>query len=204
MRLLHPRLWWILCVAAVVLMAFSASIIISGTQAKSKRGMLFEIPGMLILLVPLLFFLLAKEARLDGTSLENRIIQNDHGVFLNTLPSVGIPDGSGSSDMSFSQVLRDPKKYENQDVEIVCQSYVHDQLPENTVMCYRYLITCCAADALPAFFFLEHPEKLEIKNNEWVKVKGPLSITHYDNMEFPTVNIDAVQYVAEPAFPWAI
>lgn len=202
-RLLHPRLWWVLSVAVIVLILFLASLVTCFRQTE-KKSLLIELPGIVTLLIPVLYFFIAKDARLDETSLQNRIIQNDNGVYQNNLPSFEIFDKSKSSDMSFSRILRDPQKYENHDVEIVCQSFINEKLPENTAMCYRYLITCCAADALPVFFFLSHQDQLKIENDRWVKVKGLLSIIKRDDMQFPSVKIDTLEYVEEPAFPWAM
>jgi len=203
-RLLHPRLWWVLYIAVLVLMFFLASLIISFGQIEKKKSILFEFPGILILLIPIMYFFIAKEARLDGTSLQNRIIKNDNGVYLNNLPSFQLFDESKSGDMLFSKILREPKEYEDKVVEIVCQSFVDEKLPENTAMCYRYMITCCAADALPAFIFLRHQNELEIENDRWLKVSGPLSIIRNNDMEFPAVQVDSLEYVEEPAFPWAM
>lgn len=203
-RLLHPRLWWVLCIAAFVLILFLISLILPYGHTEKRKSILFEFPGILILLIPFMYFFIAKDARLDGTSLENRIIKNDNGIYLNNLPSFELFEDSRSGDMLFSKILREPKKYEDQDVEIVCQSFVDDKLPANTAMCYRYLITCCAADALPAFIFLSHRNELEIENDRWVKVSGPLSIIRNNDMEFPSVKVDTLEYVEEPAFPWAM
>ena len=203
-RLLHPRLWWVLGIAVIVLGFFLASLLIPHRQTTSKNPLLFELPGILILLVPLMFFFIAKDARLDGASLHNRLILDDDGFYLNNLPPFELFDDSHSSDMAFSRVLREPKKYEDQDVEIVCQSFIHEQLPENTAMCYRYLITCCAADALPAFIFLNHQDEVIIEGDRWVKLSGPLSIIRKNDMEFSSVKVETIEYVEEPAFPWAM
>ena len=203
-RLLHPRLWWVLSIAVVVLILFLISLIISHGDSEKKKSILLELPGLLILLIPLLYFFIAKDARLDATSLHNRIIKNDNGVYQNNMPNSEIFGLSKSPDMLFSKILRDPAAYENQDVEIVCQSFVNEELPENTAMCYRYMITCCAADALPAFIFLSLSNEQIIENNNWVKVNGPLSIIKNNEMEFGSVEVKSIEYVEEPAFPWAM
>ena len=203
-RLLHPRLWWGLGIAVVVLVLFVASLIFSNRHTKSDKPILMEIPGILTLLVPILYFSLAAEARLDGTSLQNRIIQSDNGMYLNSLPSFEIFDETQSSSMVFSKILRKAKDFEGQQVEVVCQSLVNEKLPENITMCYRYMITCCAADALPAFIFLRHTSEMAIENDRWVKINGPLSIIKNNEMTFPSVEIETLEYVEEPAFPWAM
>ncbi|MBM9514403.1 TIGR03943 family putative permease subunit [Desulfogranum marinum] len=203
-RLLHPRLWWVLGIAAVVLVLFLVSLVIPNRHAKSDKPIFMELPGILILLVPILYFSIAAEARLDGTSLQNRIIQSDNGMYLNSLPSFGIFDEPQSSGMVFSKILRKPKDFEGQQVEVVCRSLVNEKLPENIAMCYRYMITCCAADALPAFIFLSHTSEMKIENDRWVQINGPLSIIKNNGMEFPSVEIESLKYVEEPAFPWAM
>lgn len=203
-RLLHPRLWWVLGVAVVVLLVFVVSLVLPGGQTEKKRSLALELPGALILLTPLIYFLIAKDARLDGTALHNRIIQNDSGIFLNNLPAFELFDDASSPAMAFSRILRDPEKYAGEDVELICQSFVSEELPQNTAMCYRYMITCCAADALPAFIFLQHPQELTIENDRWIKVNGQLSIISNNNMVFPSVEVSGFEYVEEPAFPWAM
>lgn len=203
-RLLHPRLWWVLGVAVAVLGLFLIALIIQKGHTKGERPLLLEIPGILTMLVPLLYFSLATEARLDGTSLQNRMIQGDNGMYLNSLPPFEIFDETQSSGMVFSKILRKPLDFEGQQVEVVCQSLVNEQLPQNIAMCYRYVITCCAADALPAFIFLSHTEETALENDRWVKINGPLSIIRNNGMEFPSITIEGVEYVEEPAFPWAM
>ena len=203
-RLLHPRLWWVLCIAVFVLILFLASLLSHHGHTGEKKTILSLLPGIVILLIPLLYYSMAKDARLDGSVLQNRIIQNDDGIYLNNLPPFELFDESSSPDMLFSKLIRDPTTYEDQDVEIVCQSFTNEQLPENTAMCYRYMITCCAADALPAFIFLNHHSSLEVVSDRWIKVRGPVSIIRNNGMEFPSLQVDDLDYVEEPAFPWAM
>lgn len=203
-RLIHPRLWWVLAIAVVVLILYAVSLCIHHGHTENKKTLPLELPGIVILLIPIMYFFTAKDARLDGTSLENRIIQNGSGFSHNSLPIFKSSEDSYSSELFFSKILREPEKYENQDVEIVCQSFVNEELPENIAMCYRYMITCCAADALPVFIFLSHQSDSVLENNKWVRVKGPLSIIRNNNMEFPSVEVNTFEYVKEPAFPWAL
>ena len=93
-RLLHPRLWWILYIAVVILLLFLASFITTSGKTEQRKSILFEFPGILILLIPLMYYFIAREARLDGASLHNRIIKNDNGVYLNNLPYFGLIDES--------------------------------------------------------------------------------------------------------------
>ena len=204
MRLIHPRLWWVLGIAVVVLLLYLVSLISSFSIPTPSKWLFFELPSILILLIPVLYFSVAREARLDGTSLQNKITQTDRGIFINTLPSFGLSDDELTTDMSFSKIIRQPEKYQNKEVEIVCQSFVNEKIPENMAMCYRYLITCCAADAIPVFVFLKNRNELEIENDRWIKVHGQLSLFYNNNMEFISIDTKTIEYVEEPSFPWAL
>ncbi|THB78874.1 MAG: TIGR03943 family protein [Desulfobulbaceae bacterium] len=203
-RLIHPRLWWVLALAAGVLFLFFISFIVPHKQSGGETKTLVELPALLILLIPLLFFLNARDARLDGSAVQNRFNADESGFYSNNLPLFDLFDDTESSDMTFSKILREPQKYENQDVAVVCQSFVHEQLPENTAMCFRFMITCCAADAVPVFIFLSHQDSLKMENDRWIKVSGPLSVISNEGMEFASVGVEALEYVEEPAFPWAL
>ncbi len=200
-RLLHPRLWWVLGAAIVVLILFLFTLLSPFRTKGNSTSLWVETTSLFILFIPFLYFYLAKDARLDETSLQNRIIQNDDGAYLNLLPTFGISGDSESEGMLFMKILRDPESYADTEVEVTCQSFVGDTLPENTAMCYRYMITCCAADALPAFIFLKHGEE-SIENNQWIKVRGPVSVIENNDMKFPSVEVEEINYVEEPDFPW--
>ncbi len=203
MHLIHPRLWWIIGLGVAVLCLFIISIVKSFSKPSQNKSSFLELPSLLVLLVPLVFFLLAKDARLSGVAAQNRFAKTDNGMYLNTsLPSepASTPE---SKQLPFSQIIREPEKYENQEVEIICQSFGNEKLPENTMICYRYLITCCAADALPVFVFLTDINKQEIEYHRWIKVTGPFSLQENFERKFPTVKVDQWKYVEEPDFPWA-
>lgn len=203
-RLIHPRLWWVLGIAVVVLALYLGSFIPPFSLRTPGKSLVIELPSILILLAPVLYFSVARDARLDGASLHNKITQTDRGVFLDSVPSFGIFDDGSTDAMSFSKIIRQPGNYQNKEVEIVCQSFVNDKLPEDTAMCYRYWITCCAADALPVFVFLKNRKELEIENDRWIKVQGPLSLFYNNNMEFISIDAQMIEYVEEPSFPWAL
>ena len=103
-RLLHPRLWWVLLIASIVLLLFLATLCRSQARMNNGKSLLLEVPGLLILLVPILYFTIAQDSRLDSTSLQKRIIRDENGAYLNNLPNFeafGLPD---SPNMVFSSI----------------------------------------------------------------------------------------------------
>lgn len=85
---------------------------------------------------------------------------------------------------------------------MVCQCWVDERLPDNLIMCYRYLIICCAADARPVFIFVKPPKDTTVETDKWLRVKGTVSLTEEAGMEVPTIAPDSIIYVEEPTFPY--
>ena len=87
---------------------------------------------------------------------------------------------------------------------MVCQTLVDRRLPPNIVMCYRYLMNCCAADALPLFLFIKHQEGAEIANDQWIHAKGTVGIQKNEGIEVPVLELQRMVAVEEPPFPFLL
>jgi hypothetical protein len=67
------------------------------------------------------------------------------------------------------------------------------------VVLYRFVITCCVADAVPATALLEGSQTgLE---EQWVRLRGRLSFTGA-TQDIPQLSVDSIEPVAEPANPY--
>jgi uncharacterized repeat protein (TIGR03943 family) len=202
-RLLHPRLWWLVFSGAIIFLLFLVLHISRKPAPQNKNETLLRLPAIVLLSLPLLFFFQAKDARFDQRTFMNRGLQGDHGFIQGGIPKVpGEKRTVQKSEISVMDLIREYDKYQDSEVELVCQTFVDSRLPANLSMCYRYLITCCAADAMPAFIFLRHPETLAITNDAWVKVKGHVALIESQEATVPALEIKTVTYVEEPDFPW--
>ena len=202
-RLLHPRLWWIVGTGAVVVLLFLGVHICSKPPRQNSRNILLQLPALLVLFLPFLYFAQAKEARFDQSTFKQRGLQSNKGFIQGEVPWLKSRERSGDEDEnSLMSLIREYDTYRDSEAEVVCQTFVDSRLPQNLSMCYRYLMTCCAADAVPVFIFLRHPETLNITNDAWVRVKGPVSHIENQATAVPVLDIETVTYVEEPAFPW--
>ncbi len=202
-RLLHPRLWWIVGAGAIIVLLFLGVHVCSRPLRQISNTLLLQLPGLLLLSLPFLYFVQAKDARFDQSTFKQRGLQNDQGFIQGEIPGLMSNTSKGDEEEdSLISIIREYESYRDSEAEVVCQTFVDSRLPENLSMCYRYLITCCAADAAPVFIFLRHPETLNITNDAWVRVKGPVSHIESQATAVPVLDIDTVTYVEEPAFPW--
>ncbi|MDO8945868.1 MAG: TIGR03943 family protein [Desulfocapsaceae bacterium] len=210
-RLLHPNLWWLLICAAIILMLFLA-VNLQRQITPSRQGEFWlQCPSLLILLIPLLYFIPAQQGRLNATSLEKRGIQTNTGFIQGNIATDTAANDSyppllekkkAPSDIPLTKLAMNPDEYMGKEVEVVCKTFIDPRLPDDLFMCYRYLITCCAADAMPVFLFIKYSEAKSIKNDSWIRAKGPFSLIENAKTTVPSIQSDSILYIDEPPFPY--
>lgn len=202
-RLLHPDLWWLLVAAAVILALFFLGQWRRLWHGGGGRTLWWQWPSLLILSLPLLFFLQAGEARFTSETFAQRSLVTAEGYRLPQLggePSAKVTSG----ETPLSDLYRDLNGYLGKEVEVVCQTLVDRRLPPNIVMCYRYLMNCCAADAIPLFIFIKHREGMEIDNDSWIHARGTLGLQKSEAVEVPLLELERMAVVEEPPFPFLL
>ncbi|AGF77605.1 TIGR03943 family protein [Desulfocapsa sulfexigens DSM 10523] len=205
--LLHPSLWWLVASGTVILILFLL-VTMKRQIAESRQGSLaIQWPSLLILLLPLLYFTQVQSARFNSSTFTSRILQTEDGFFQGSFDEQVAAEirayEKANKEVGLTELLMHAEKYTGKEVEVVCQTFVDGRLPDNLVMCYRYLMTCCAADARPIFIFIDPPEGTNVENDKWVKVKGTVTtVTGTPGMEVPAVIPDSILYVKEPKYPY--
>ena len=200
--LLNPNLWWLVICAALIFLVFLAVNCARATSNRLEVSLLRQFPSLLILLIPLLFFFQFKDARFDNETFKKRSISTEEGFRQSERVVSEQKTEENSTDTSLIELNFNNEKYLGKEVEAICQTFADDRLPEGIVMCYRYLMTCCAADAMPIFVFIEHAENVVIENDKWIRVKGVLSMKKNSGVEVPLISLDSLEYVEEPSFPY--
>lgn len=212
-RLLHPRLWWLVLCGALILVLFFVVVASRLTEPHSAGPLRWQWPSFVILLVPLLYFVPMKTARFDSQTFLSR----STSIEAPFEPPVGeqdseiVPDDAAlpsqeeaeEDDASFGRIALNPQQYDGKTVEVACQTLNDQRLPDNLFICYRFRITCCAADAQPVFLLVEKGAAAAAPaNDSWVKVKGPLSIRQMEGMRFGLIKEATVTPGKEPIFPF--
>jgi uncharacterized repeat protein (TIGR03943 family) len=155
---------------------------------------------------------LPKKGRFNAETLEKRGIQTESGFIPNNLtPEVPtasndypppLPEKEAPTDIPLTKLAMSPKEYQGKEVEVVCKTFIDSRLPDDLFMCYRYLITCCAADAMPVFLFIQYPQGKSVKNDAWIRLTGKFSLIENTKMKVPSIQTDTVVYIDEPPFPY--
>ena len=209
-RLLHPRLWWLVACGALLFFIFFIRKTLSFRRHSPHPGASRQWPALLLLCLPLLFFLQIPGARFTSDTFQMRRVSSttldapDYSMDT-AVPTPGTDETAAADpagEVNLLQLYSNQEHYLDTEIAVRCQTFVDERLPENTVMCYRYLITCCAADARPLFIFLQRPKGLAIKNDAWISTRGKMTLIQNDNISVPTLKIEDVLYVDEPDFPF--
>ncbi|HIP82843.1 MAG TPA: TIGR03943 family protein [Desulfocapsa sulfexigens] len=206
-RLLHPGLWWLVGCASVILLLFLVVNLKRQVTGYRKSSLAMQLPSLLILLLPLLYFTHTQSSRFNADTFITRSLQTENGFVQRSFDERVAAEikeyEEENKEVSITKLFMQARKYTGKEVEVVCQTFADEHLPDNLIMCYRYLITCCAADARPVFIFIDPPEETTVQHDKWIRVKGTVSLIGEPGREVPTIAPDSILYVKEPKFPFA-
>lgn len=194
--------------ATVILVLFLAVNLRRHVGSTQQGHFWLRWPALFLLLVPLLYFIPAQKGRVDAKTLEKRGIQTESGFIPGNLTAEPAasndtpPPLPEPTDIPLTKLSMNPEEYQGQEVEIVCKTFIDARLPDDLFMCYRYLLTCCAADAMPIFLFIKHPQARSIKNDAWIRATGKFSPIENAKIQVPSIQTDTVFYIDEPPFPF--
>lgn len=108
--------------------------------------------------------------------------------------------------LTILQLLRAPEKRAGSLVRLLGLLHRDARLeshfgPGRDVALYRFVIACCAADALPVTVALEG-DIPELDAEQWVEVEGRFDLTQHGNSTVPLIRVLRVIPVDPPAVPF--
>jgi putative membrane protein len=204
-RLLHPHLWWLVVSGAVILLLFLA-VNLTKKPTVSQKGIAlrWQWPSLAILLVPLLYWLPVHEARLNADTFFQKSLRTDEGFlipgYINMSANGEIRENEMDTEVSLIRLYSDTGQYLGQEVDVVCRILQDRELPDELLVCYRFRITCCAADALPVFILIKKNKDAVFTNDSWVRAKGQLAVYEHHGYTIPLITGATLTVVNEPSF----
>ncbi len=113
---------------------------------------------------------------------------------------------TGESSLTILQLLRAPERHA--DTTITLLGLVHRDAelakhfgPGRTAALYRFVLACCAADALPATVALEG-DIPDLAPEQWVEAEGTFTLVPSDKGDVPVLKIRKITPVVPPADPF--
>lgn len=207
-RLLHPKLWWLIICGAVVLLLFLGVNAWQPAAAfNAKTALRWRWPFLLILVVPIAYSTMLSSARFSGQTFHQRVLSDSSGALLpmdggNSNEGISEPSTTSGEETPLTRITAQAEQMAGTEVETVCQILRDQQLPQDTMICYRFQVTCCAADARPVFILVRSGNHSPPGNDTWVRVRGLLSLQKNQGVTLPLLTAQTLTVVPEPAFPF--
>jgi uncharacterized repeat protein (TIGR03943 family) len=104
------------------------------------------------------------------------------------------------------ELLNDPTRYQGRRVSvtgmILRDEKLKRHLGEIDTIVYRFLINCCAADALPLAVAVEPEQAVAIDNGQWVQVEGTLQFVEIKSQSEPVLKKATITPTKPPGNPF--
>jgi uncharacterized repeat protein (TIGR03943 family) len=219
---LRPEFGLLLAVAHFIAMGFMLAAMIRPKTAE------MDVPAVLralVLIVPVLYSMAMPDTMLGNQAFKKRFIGTDNGAVSRQVPSGFSSQGSNNNpdvtapleesegtrkdapqEQTILEIVRNPDLYKGQRV-IVTGMILHDEKLKfhfggRETALYRFLINCCAADALPLTIALDSDQTASFDNDQWVQVEGIFDLLQIDGKPVPMVSKALIKPVKAPLVPY--
>jgi uncharacterized repeat protein (TIGR03943 family) len=207
----RARLWPLLLASLLILLLFLLAMIARPAHAPSGRVQAATWVRGALLLLPLLYmcniYTGAAASGLNSFALQKRSLGLDS-------MSGSLPFGSDSDAMTddanktlnLGYVWRHLNHLALTHARVVTEGRVYRD-PElekdhpNEMVVFRFVVVCCAADAIPIQMVVESPKTSAFKNDDWVRLRGTIQLPS-DGKKVPVFVADQIYSVDAPDEPY--
>jgi len=196
---IQPKLWPLLILALILLLAFSAAFI---SQLSLKSIISFQFDAWVkaaILILPLFFLWTIYGQSLGADAFAKRALKTGQIIVkgdVNQLKSSS--QTSPDHAISLLDLLAEAEKFDGKRVTTEGMVYRSVKNGENTFMLFRFAVICCAADALPLAVEVKSRPAVILKNDAWVRVGGIFSTQTLNGKQVTSIAADAIQSIPQP------
>ncbi len=219
---LRPEFGLFLAVAHFVAMGFMLTAMF---RQKSKEIDVSAILRALVLLVPVLYSIAVPDTMLGNQAFKKRFTGTNNGTISRQArpmlsskgsknsPAVKVPpeeleypQEGAPQERTILEICLNPNLYKGHRVIITGMILRDDQLKPHfggkDMAVYRFLINCCAADALPLAIALDSDKGDEFVNDQWVQVDGIFNLQQINGQPVPLVSKPRIKLVEAPSVPY--
>jgi uncharacterized repeat protein (TIGR03943 family) len=205
---LRPEFGVLLALAHFIAMAFTLTAMV---RSKPLEVNFSAVLRSLVLLVPVLYSLITPEAMLGNQAFKKRFTGNAAGTIGQQAESVKSSLGAenrldGPLELTILQLMLNPKLFNGQRVILTGMIMRDAELKPHfgglDTAVYRFLMTCCAADALPLAIALDVDPSAAFAKDQWVQVEGIFKLQQKDGKPYPMVSKPQIRLVEAPSMPY--
>lgn len=94
------------------------------------------------------------------------------------------------------------EQFIGKELEVTGFVFREPDFKKNRIVVARFSMTCCTADAGVYGILVESDEAYFYEDDLWIKVRGTITKTEYNNIELPVLQMREVTVVTEPDSPY--
>jgi len=192
---LKPQFGVLIYISLMILTLFAVSMFTLKTQFRVSDSL---IKGM-ILLVPVVFIFSTGDQTLGGFALSKRTLTSPEKKDPQPAPSAVNQEDPGTSEPSILKLVREWDQYQGRRVTLEGLYYEPREKDETIAVVFRYLVSCCAADALPLGIVLKKEGAKGIQDNDWVKITGVVQEAMLDESPVIFMTLERIEKLPLPS-----
>lgn len=197
---MQPKLLPLLILALILLLFFGVSFIFKFAWQHKGPGQTDAWLRAGILFVPALFLWTVYGQSLGAHALTKKTFDADEMISIPQTPTEqpSTPDSSVIG-VSLLELLKNLENLEGKYVATEGMVFRSNTASENGFKIFRFVIFCCAADALPLWLHITSVGAGNLENETWVSVEGKLEIEKINGRQVPHIKAKRVQVIPTPA-----
>ncbi|MCG3139102.1 MAG: hypothetical protein HJJLKODD_02980 [Phycisphaerae bacterium] len=152
-----------------------------------------------ILLLPLLFMGEGLNYRFTSADMKRKQLSNQQMAGFsadvgqdNTIQNE-VPRSHGPQHLNILNLVRGMKQIQGQRVLTEGVVFRDDQLADDQLYVYRFVMICCANDARPVGILVNHPQASQFENDTWVHIEGIVGETIFQSQQIPLIKADLLE-----------
>jgi uncharacterized repeat protein (TIGR03943 family) len=219
---LRPEFGLLLAVAHFIAMGFMLAAMIRPRAAEVDTSAILR---ALVLLVPVLYFAAMPDTMLGNQAFKKRFIGTNNAFIGRQPPAMSSPQRSetnpgitmpteelegireiASQERTILEIFLNSDFYKGQRVTVTGMILRDEQLKPHfggrDTAVYRFLINCCAADALPLSIALDSDQAGDFANDQWVQVDGIFDLQQINGKTVPIISMPRIKPVEAPSVPY--
>jgi uncharacterized repeat protein (TIGR03943 family) len=199
---LQPGLWPLLVLALGILAAFVAASLFWQAHTATKTGGIdaWLNTGVWLLPVVFLWLFFGQGLGTDAFTRKAPDLQNMAGPAFPTAERLPRIDTGGPS-AEFMRLLKNPAHFDHRRLTIEGSVYRDPEGAAGRFLLFRFLVVCCAADAMPIGIpVFEAPLPMPA-NDDWVRVTGRVRIAAVKQRPTPEIIAERVEILPAPPPP---
>lgn len=205
-RFLRPEFGSLLALGAFALLAFGG--VEAGRPGQEAKPVAASVLRWLVLIAPLVYLPLTQGVALDAAAFDKRWT-GLAGTAEQVRPLVGragLVVATGVRSVTLSDLLWDYARHDGKRVSVEGMvrrnREVAAEYGDNAFLLYRFVVSCCVADAIPAVVVIVGRAPPEWPDGTWLSVQGRVAIETSDGCDVVRMDVERAVACPQPKQPY--